>query len=63
MKRELRDRIIAYNRMAAQRKEKAGDLDVLVTELVKLPKGQLKKVLTQPVVAVLEKYGYTAEEV
>ena len=63
MKRELRDRIIAYNRMAVQRKEKAGDLDVLVTELVKLPKGQLKKVLTQPVVAVLEKYGYTAEEV
>lgn len=63
MKRELRDRIIAYNRTVAQRKEKAGDLDVLVTELVKLPKGQLKKVLTQPVVAVLEKYGYTAEEV
>ena len=63
MKRELRDRIIAYNRMAVQRKEKAGDLDVLITELVKLPKGQLKKVLTQPVVAVLEKYGYTAEEV
>ena len=63
MKRELRDRIIAYNRMAVQRKEKAGDLDVLITELVKLPKGQLKKVLAQPVVAVLEKYGYTAEEV
>ena len=63
MKRELRDRIIAYNRTVAQRKEKAGDLDVLVTELVKLPKGQLKKVLTAPVVAVLEKYGYTAEEV
>lgn len=63
MKRELRDRIIAYNRTVAQRKEKAGDLDVLITELVKLPKGQLKKVLTQPVVAVLEKYGYTAEEV
>jgi hypothetical protein len=63
MKRELRDRIIAYNRTVAQRKEKAGDLDVLITELVKLPKGQLKKVLTAPVVAVLEKYGYTAEEV
>lgn len=63
MKRELRDRIIAYNRTVAQRKEKAGDLDVLITELVKLPKGQLKKVLAQPVVAVLEKYGYTAEEV
>jgi hypothetical protein len=40
------------------RKEKAADLDVIVSEIVKLPYGQLKKVLTEEVMAVLEKYGY-----
>lgn len=39
--------------------EKAIDLDIIVTEVLKLPYGQLKKVLTEPVMAVLEKYGYT----
>lgn len=42
-----------------ERKEKATDLDVLVAQIMKLPKGQLKKVLTDEVVAVLKKYGYT----
>lgn len=41
------------------RAEKASDLDVLVAEIMKLPPGQLKKVLTDEVLAVLEKYGYT----
>ena len=41
-----------------EKKEKASDLDVLVTEIMKLPPGQLKKVLTEEVLAVLEKYGY-----
>ena len=40
------------------RKEKAADLDVIVSEIMKLPYGQLKKVLTDEVMAVLEKYGY-----
>ena len=39
--------------------EKTTDLDIIVTEILKLPYGQLKKVLTEPVMAVLEKYGYT----
>lgn len=39
--------------------EKATDLDIIVTEILKLPYGQLKKVLIEPVMAVLEKYGYT----
>lgn len=61
MKPELRERIIAFNKVAAQRKEKAGDLDIIVAELLKLPPGQLKKVLTDDVLAVLAKYGYTEE--
>ena len=43
----------------AEKKEKATDLDIIVAEIMKLPYGQLKKVLTDDVMAVLEKYGYT----
>ena len=43
----------------AEKKEKASDLDVIVTQVMALPYGQLKKVLTDEVMAVLEKYGYT----
>lgn len=42
-----------------EHKEKATDMDILVAEVVKLPYGQLKKVLTDEVLAVLAKYGYT----
>lgn len=38
---------------------KASDLDVLIKQIMKLPYGQLKKVLTDDVLAVLAKYGYT----
>jgi hypothetical protein len=44
-----------------EKKTKATDLDVIVTEIMKLPPGQLKKVLTDEVMAVLAKYGYTEE--
>lgn len=40
---------------------KAGDLDVIVAALAQLPPGQLKKVLTDEVCAVLEKYGVVME--
>ena len=43
---------------AQERKTKASDLDVIVTEILKLPPGQVKKVLTDEVMAVLKKYGY-----
>lgn len=39
--------------------EKATDLDIIVQEVMKLPYGQLKKVLTPAVMKVLKKYGYT----
>ena len=57
MREDLRQKILAYNREMARRKDKAHDLDVVVAELVKLPPGQLKKVLTEAVLAVLAKYG------
>lgn len=51
---ELRAKIIAYNKAVS---EKTADMDSLVAALSKLPPGQLKKVLTEDVLATLEKYG------
>ena len=44
-----------------ERKEKSDDLDIIVSEIAKLPPGQLKKVLTLPVLLVLEKHGISLE--
>ena len=38
--------------------EKANDLGIIVSEIMKLPYGQLQKVLTPEVMEVLKKYGY-----
>ena len=57
MKAELREKILAYNRAMAERKEKAEDMDVMAKALLALPPGQLKKLLTPEVLAVLDKYG------
>lgn len=57
MKPELKEKILAYNKSFAERSEKASDLDIIVSEIMKLPPGQLKKVLTDEVLAVLAKYG------
>ena len=54
-----RKELDALKAQIAEKKEKASDLDVIVAEIMKLPYGQLKKVLTDGVMAVLEKYGYT----
>lgn len=59
MKPELKEKIIAYNKAVKEKSNKATDLDIVVSELMKLPYGQLKKVLTNEVMAVLEKYGYS----
>ena len=44
-----------------ERKEKSDDLDIIVSEIAKLPPGQLKKVLTLPVLQVPEKHGISME--
>ena len=59
MKPELKAKIIAYNKSVKEKADKATDLDILVAEMMKLPYGQLKKVLTDEVLEVLKKYGYT----
>lgn len=57
MKPELRAKIIAYNKSVKEKGEKANDMDIIVAQIAKLPPGQLKKVLTNEVIAVLKKYG------
>lgn len=59
MKPELKAKIIAYNKTVKEKAEKATDLDIIVAQIMQLPYGQLKKVLTDEVMAVLKKYGYT----
>lgn len=53
-----KSRVLAYNRTLAERKEKAEDMDIVVSALLMLPPGQLKKLLTNDVLEVLAKYGY-----
>lgn len=55
----MKDKISVIKQSFAEKKEKATDLDIIVSEIMKLPYGQLKKVLTDDVMAVLKKYGYT----
>lgn len=57
MKPELRQKIIAFNKLQDARQKKSDDLDALVEAIMKLPPGQLKKVLTDDVIAILAKYG------
>lgn len=57
MKPELRQKIIAFNKLQDARQKKSDDLDALVAAIMKLPPGQLKKVLTDDVLAILAKYG------
>ncbi|WP_346668976.1 hypothetical protein [uncultured Subdoligranulum sp.] len=57
MKKELRDKIIAYNKQVAANKEKADDL---LTLLGALPPGQVKNLLKDETCgAILAKYGIT----
>ena len=57
MKPELKAKILAFNKSESQLKDKATDLGILVAAFAKLPPGQLKKVLTDDVTAILKKYG------
>lgn len=61
MKPELKAKILAYNKAVKEKGEKANDLDVIVSQMLKLPTGQLKKILTGEVLTVLSKYGFDKE--
>lgn len=56
---DMKEKISVIRQSFAEKKEKASDLDIIVSQVMKLPYGQLKKVLTDEVMAVLKKYGYS----
>lgn len=56
---DMKEKIRIIRKILSEKKEKANDLDIIVAQMLTLPYGQLKKVLTEEVMAVLEKYGYT----
>ena len=53
--------LIGLRNGVLQRREKAADMDVLVAAILALPYGQVKKLLSEDVLAVLAKYGYTED--
>lgn len=61
MKPELRKRILAYNKAVAADAACAADMRTIAAALAKLPPGQLKKVLTDDIIAILAKYGVVIE--
>lgn len=57
MRKELRDRIIAYNRALAKNREAAEDF---VRFLEALPPGQVRNLMKEAALAeILQKYGIT----
>ena len=56
---DMKEKISIIKRSISEKNEKATDLDIIVSQVMNLPYGQLKKVLTDDVVSVLKKYGYT----
>ena len=57
MKPELRKRIIAYNQAVAADAAAAEDMRTIAAAMAQLPPGQLKKLLTDDIIAILGKYG------
>lgn len=55
----MKEKINIIRKNFAENKEKATDLDIIVSQIMMLPYGQLKKVLTDEIMDVLKKYGYT----
>ena len=55
---DMKEKVRVIRAAFSEKKEKTADLEVLMAEIMKLPYGQLKKVLTAEVLAVLDKYGY-----
>lgn len=59
MKKELREKIIAYNRAVSESLEKSDDLMII---LGALPPGQVKNLLKDPTIGpILQKYGITGK--
>ena len=59
MRPELRKRIIAYNQAVAADSAAAADMRTIAAAFANLPPGQLKKVMSDDILAILAKYGWS----
>ena len=57
--KELREKIIAFNKSVKEKAEKASDMEVLMAKISELPRGQLKKILTDEIIEIFAKDGVT----
>ena len=54
-----KDKVLAFNRRRKAEGERASDMDVILDAIMKLPPGQLKKIISnEDVLDVLRKYGW-----
>lgn len=54
-----RKELNALKERIAAKKEKSEDLDRIVSRIMQLPYGQIRKVMTDEIMEILAKYGYT----
>ena len=52
-----KQRAFEYNRKLAEEREAAADMQAIAEKLAQLPPGQIKKILSEDVLAILRKYG------
>ena len=57
-----KERVLAFNRRRKETDEKASDMEIIASKMAKLPPGQLKKLLDDEVMAILQKYGIGGDE-
>ena len=57
MSKDRKNQIFAYNRQKAADSSAAADMHKIAAAISRLPKGQLKKVLSDEIVEILAKYG------
>lgn len=62
MTNKWRKKVIAYNKKIAEKTEKATDMELLAAKIAELPKGQLKKVLTEEIIEILRRNGVDLTE-
>lgn len=55
--KELREKVIAFNKAIKDKAEKATDMEILMSKISELPRGQLKKILTDEIIDIFAKYG------
>lgn len=52
-----KDKVLKFNKHRKSVDEKANDMQIIADKLFQLPMGQLKKILDEEVLAILDKYG------